>query len=96
MDRQRLLNILTVVASVFVLMLFQVGVMSAANAFFFVAAIAIIYTGRQLAQRDGEPLGSALISIIAKPSSYPRRAAYYAYIGSMGIGAFVMTQALVS
>ncbi len=96
MDRQRILNILTVATSVVVLMLFQIGAMSAANAFFFVAAIAIIYTGRQLAQRDGEPLGSALVSIVAKPSSYPRRAAYYAYIVSMGIGALVMTQVLVA
>ncbi len=96
MDRERILNILTVVASVLVLLMFQIGVMSAANAFFFVTAIAIIYTGRQLAQRDGEPLGEAVVSIIAKPSSYPRRAAYYAYMGSMGIGALVMTQALVA
>lgn len=96
MDRQRLLNILTVATSIFVLLMFQIGIMSAANAFFFVAAIAIIYTGRQLAQRSGEPLGSALVSIIAKPSSYPRRTAYYAYMGSMCIGALVMTQALVA
>lgn len=96
MDRQRILNILTVVTSIFVLGLFQVGVMSAANAFFFVAAIAITYTGRQLSQRDGEPLAEALVSIVAKPSSYPRRTAYYAYMGSMGIGALVMSQALVA
>lgn len=96
MDRGRILNILTVATSVFVLVMFQIGIMSAANAFFLVTAIAISYTGRQLAQRDGEPLGSAIHSIVAKPSSYPRRAAYYAYIGSMGIGALVMTQALVA
>lgn len=96
MDRQRILNILTVVSSIFVLGLFQTGAMSAANAFFLVSAIGIIYTGRQLTQRDGEPLASALVSMIAKPSSYPRRTAYYAYIGSMSIGALVMTQALVS
>lgn len=96
MDRQRILNILTVATSVVVLAMFQIGVMSAANAFFFVAAIAIIYTGRQLAQRDGEPLGSAMVSIVARPSSYPRRTAYYAYIASMGMGLLVMTQALVT
>lgn len=96
MDRQRILNILTVVLSVFVLGLFQTGAMSAANAFFLVSAMAIIYTGRQLAQRDGEPLAKALVSMVAKPSTYPRRTAYYAYIGSMSIGALVMTQALVA
>jgi hypothetical protein len=96
MDRQRILNIATVITSVFVLGLFQTGAMSAANAFFFVSAIAIVYTGRQLAQRDGEPLGKALVAIVAQPSSYPRKTAYYAYIGSMGIGALVMTQALVA
>lgn len=94
MNSQRLLNILAIATSVVVFGLFQMALISEANAFFIVAAVAIIYTGRQLAQRDGEPLGEAVLSMIAKPSSYPRRAAYFAYIGSVGIGALVMTQAV--
>jgi hypothetical protein len=96
MDRQRVLNIMAIATSVAVFILFQVGQISEANAFFGVVAIATIYTGRQLAQRDGEPVGAALVSMFAKPSSYPRRTAYVAYVASMGIGAFVMTQALVA
>ena len=96
MDRQRILNALAIGTSLIVFILFETGVMSEANAFFMVAAVAILYTGRQLTQRDGEPLGEALMQMIAKPSAYPRKAAYAAYIGVVGIGALVMTQALVA
>lgn len=96
MDRQRILNAAAIGTSFMVFVLFQLGLMSAANAFFMVASITIIYTGRQLAQHDGEPLGGVLVNMLTKPSSYPRKAAYAAYIGSVGIGALVMAQAMVA
>jgi len=96
MDRQRVLNAIAIGTSFLVFVLFQLGLMSAANAFFLVAATVIIYTGRQLAQRDGEPLVGVLVDMLTKPSTYPRKAAYAAYIGSVGIGALVMAQAMVA
>lgn len=96
MDRQRVLNILAITTSVAAFVLFQLGLLSEANTFVIVAVTAIFYTARQLVQRDGEPVGEALLDMIAKPSSYPRKAAYAAYVGCMGIGALVMVQALAA
>lgn len=95
-DRQRVLNILAIGTSLLVFALFQLGVVSEADTFLIVSSIAIFYTGRQLSQREGQPVGEALVEMLTKPSAYPRKAAYAAYIGCVGIGALVAAQALVA
>lgn len=92
----RAVNISAVAASILVVVGFATGVVSAANSFFFALTLVTIYTGYQLALRDGQPVISVMASIFTRPSAYPRRTAYLAYVGCMTLGSIVLAQAAVT
>lgn len=74
---------------------FKLGIVSPADAFFGVTAPIVLYLGYQFARRHGMPLGEALVDIFARPPASGRgRALHVITLASLGLGLFVMAQAL--
>lgn len=90
----RVVNLSAIATSLFVAIAYFSGAMTAANAFFGALAIVTVYTGYQLSLRDGMPLLETLQSLVTRPSAHPRRAAYFAYVGSLSLGGYVVLQTL--
>jgi len=89
-------NISAIAASILVVLGFVTGLVSVSNSFFFALSLVTIYTGYQLALRDGLPVVAVMRSIFTRPSAYPRRAAYLSYVGCMVVGSIVLAQAAVT
>ncbi|TNE36802.1 MAG: hypothetical protein EP347_09935 [Alphaproteobacteria bacterium] len=90
----RIVNFLAFMTSIAVGLAFLTGALSAANAFFFGLAIITVYVGYQLSLRDGMPLKETLTGLVTRPSTHPRRASYFAYVGTLSISGLVLVQSL--
>lgn len=91
----RSVNILAVSASLLVALTYFAGAMSDANAFFFALFIVSVYLGYYLTQHEGRPTFEVIRSLFSSPSAFPRRRAYYSFVGCMAIGIVVLAEALV-
>ncbi|MCP5432511.1 MAG: hypothetical protein H6923_04490 [Alphaproteobacteria bacterium] len=73
-----------------------VALLSPENAFFLALFGMALYTGSQLAAREGMTVGEALASLL-RPASYPtRRAGQVAYLGATALGAVALVQIAAS
>ncbi len=91
-----IINISAVLSAIAVFFLYETGAMATHNAFFLATALFVFYTAYQLIQREGMPLSDAVRAVIAKPESYPRQTAYWAYVLAAGTGLVVVGQTLVT
>lgn len=94
--RSYLVNIAAVLTSLLTFLAYETGALLPQNAFFLAAAIVVLYTGYQLAVREGSHLLKAAKDIVWDPSSYPRRTAYAAYIGSLALGFLIIAQSVTT
>jgi hypothetical protein len=69
-----------------VLVLFELGMIAAGDAFFIAAAIVVVFTGQQLLAREHMSFGQALSSIFTRPQ--------VAYFACIALGAVVTAQVL--
>lgn len=92
--RSYLVNISAVLSMTLAFLAYETGTLLPQNAFFIAAAIVVLYTGYQLAVREGSHLLKAARDIVWEPSSYPRRTAYAAYIGSLALGFVIIAQSV--
>lgn len=89
-------NLSAIASSVAIFVFYQLDILAVQNAFFLAALIVGAYTGYQFAIREGMNVVEAARAVVANPGSYPRRTAYWAYVGSTAVGLFVIAQSLAS
>jgi hypothetical protein len=82
----RIANFFVVALMVAVLVLFELGLIAAGDAFFIAAAIMVVFTGQQLIAREHMSFGEALSSIFTRPQ--------VAYFACIALGALVTAQVL--
>lgn len=87
-------NITAISVSVLVALTYFAGVMSDANAFFFALTIVTVFTGYHLTRYEGRPAFEVLRSLFSNPSAFPRRRAYYSFVGCFALGTFVLVEAI--
>jgi len=93
----KLANILAASSLVLIFVLFEVGVMGPANAFFFAGTALTAYTAYQFLRRDGMSLKEALQSIFLRPATGGgRMRTYITYMGCTVLGVFVAVQAIAT
>ncbi len=92
----RSVNISAIAILLSVLIGYEFGLIASYNAFFVASALSVVYVGYQLSYRDGWPLFAAVRAIFTSPSAYPRKAAYYAFIGCLGVGFVLTTQTVAT
>ncbi len=86
-------NIFLIAATLLTVIGYEFGLLSNGDAFFGAMSLAILFTGRQLAARDGMMIGEAFASLFNK-AHYPRPAAFAAYVGVVGFCLMVLIQTL--
>lgn len=91
----RIVNSLALLASLVVALGFAGGVLPRADAFFLAGAILVVLSGYHLTARAGTGLAPALVGMVARPQTYPRRTAYLAYVGTLALSVGVMVLSLV-
>ena len=90
-----MINMFAIVASAILFASYEFGGLRADLAFFYAAAVMTVYAGYQLSARDGMTFREALAEIWTQPESYPRRTAYWAYIGCSAVLGFIVLQSVV-
>ncbi len=78
----------------FVVVLFEFGALSPANAFFGVLAVLVLLTAYKLLKFEGRPLPEAVRTILSRPAGGGGRLiGYFTYIGVTAAGLLVALQA---
>jgi hypothetical protein len=90
----KIANVFIVALMAAVLVLFELGVIAAGDAFFIAAAIVVVFTGQQLIAREHMSFGEAASSIFLKPQTFRSRSAFAAYFTCLALGALVTAQVL--
>ena len=85
-------NVMAVLAAATLVLGYETGTLSAANAFFFAVVVLTGVTGYQLMLREELPFRDAVMSLIAKPRSYGTRLGMLAYGATIALGTVVLLQ----
>jgi len=91
-----LVNLAALIASTALFFAYELGGLSADLAFFFAFTMIACYAGYQLVVREGMELRAAVADMLTRPASYPRRTAYWAYVGCSAVLGLVMLQSVVT
>lgn len=87
-----IVNLFAIATSAILALSYLFGAVPGEVAFLTAFTLAASYGGYQLTQRDGMFLGEALRDMFLRPASYPRRTAYWAYVGCTCVLAFIVAQ----
>lgn len=87
-------NVMAVLAASVLVLMYETGAMSAANAFFFAVLMLAGVTGYQLMLRESLPFKDAVASLIAQPRSYGTRLGMVAYGATLALGTVVLLQTI--
>jgi len=88
----KIVGVVTVGLMAAVLVLLQLGLVAAGDAFFIAAAIVVVFTGQQLIAREHMGFAEAASSIFTRPKSFRSRSSLTAYFACLGLAAFVTAQ----
>lgn len=91
----KIVNLSIVALMVAVLVLFELGMIAAGDAFFIAAAVVVVFTGQQLIAREHMSFGEAASSIFTRPQTFRSRSSFAAYFACLGLGALVTAQVLL-
>jgi len=91
----RLTNILAASSLAIVLLTFELGGISPANAFFYAGAVLTFYTAYQFLRHDGATLQDAAKAIFVRPAGGGQKMrTYVTYVSCTVVGIFVAVQAI--
>ena len=90
----KIANALIVALMAAVLVLFELGMIAAGDAFFIAAAIVVVFTGQQVIAREHMTFGEAATSIFTRPQTFRSRSSFAAYFACLALGGLVTAQAL--